>query len=130
MKTDPSLAAPETIPRPLGLLIHSGIVAGTALMAASMWANNIERFRELFRGFGAELPAATRFILGAAWIWYLLAICGAALGAWVINKPIVNGPELRRMKLAVRAFTLVVGLFIAFAIYAVYAPIFALGAVV
>ena len=34
------------------------------------------------------------------------------------------------MKIAVRAFTVIVGLFVAFAIYAIYAPIFALGAVV
>jgi hypothetical protein len=125
-----SVEVPGTVPRPLGLLIHTVIVGFTALMAASVWTNRIERFRELFRGFGADLPPPTQFVLGSAWIWYVLALCGAGLGAWVINKPAVSHAELRKMKFAVRAFTVVAGLFVAFAIYAIYAPIFALRAVV
>lgn len=39
-------------------------------------------FRELFAGFGAELPLLSRIVLGSLWIWSLLAV--ASIGVAVV----------------------------------------------
>ena len=116
--------------RPTGLLIHAIINSCVSLLAAFAAGSVLRNFREMFAGFGAQVSAATQFVLVSAWLWRGLGLGGAALVIWVFRKPDPNGKELRRLKLAVRAFTVVFGLLLAFALYALYSAIFRLGAVV
>jgi len=125
-----SLEMSESVPRPLGVLIHSVVVACVSLLAAFAAGSVLDSFRELYQGFGADISASTRFIVGSAWMWGVLGACGLGLAAWVIAKSVVTRSVLRTMKRVMRAFTLVFGLAIAFTIYALYAPIFALGTAV
>jgi type II secretory pathway component PulF len=120
----------ETVARPLGLLIHAWVLAFVGVIVALSAGHVIFQYESLFKGFGAELSASTRFVLASTWLWRLMGVCALALGVWVMVKSELTRARLRTMKLAVRAFTGVFGSFAAFSIYALYVPIFALGAVV
>jgi FtsH-binding integral membrane protein len=121
-------AGHEEIARPFGLLITSVINAGVMIVAAGGAAHTLADFREIFTGFGADVPPATMFLVKNAWIWWLLAIISISLAAWVARRPRVTPRELRSMKIAVRVSSVCLGFVILFAIIALYGPIFRLGA--
>ena len=116
--------------RPTGLLIVTVINGFTAFIAAACSGSVLRNFASIFSGFGAELPVATRFVLDSTWLWWLLALTGVAMAVWVIVNPVIPPGKLRRMKWAAGGFSLLLGLLIAFAFFALYLPIFKLGEVV
>jgi hypothetical protein len=107
----------ERVPRPLGVLITAVINVFASGLVAIIGPSVLESYRQLFAGFGAELPSTARFFLGSAWLWWLLAGLALVLGWWVVSTSTVTHQKLRRMKLRVRAFTLLIVLLISLEIF-------------
>jgi hypothetical protein len=120
----------DTVLRPTGLLVAAILEGATALQIAWKAPNTLKNFEELFKGFGADLPRSTMFALRSEPLWYLVAALGLAQLIWVIIRQRVSPIEHRWMKLSVRVYGILLGLLVAFTIYALYVPIFKLGAVV
>jgi len=120
----------DTIARPAGLMIAAILEGWTALYAAYNAPETLRQFAVLFKGFGADLPGATKLILSAPYAWWPLAVVGVALAIWIIARPRITPAEHRRMKLAVRVLGALLAIAFGFGLYAIYVPIFKLGAVV
>ncbi|MBC8028394.1 MAG: hypothetical protein H7Y89_20560, partial [Steroidobacteraceae bacterium] len=43
----------------------------------------LNSFRELYAGFGAELPLLSRIAVGGMWIWTLLAATSIGVAIWI-----------------------------------------------
>jgi len=121
---------PDSIERPVGLLITAIIEGWVTTYTAYRAPTTLASFEELFRSFGADLSTSTFFVLKTPYIWWLFAIIGIAIAIWVGARPRIPRTARRKMKLAVRLFALVIALAYGFALYAIYLPIFKLGAVV
>jgi hypothetical protein len=131
--TDRDLDSPgpsEELDRPVGLQINAVINGFVSFVGAAAAESTLSGYRDMFDKIGLDLSSATRFILGSSPLWWLFAIAGIALAAWVIVNPVVRPDKLRKMKLAVRGFTVLLGVFIAFTIYAVFVPLMRLGSAV
>jgi hypothetical protein len=120
----------DTVARPTGLMIAAILEGWTALYAAYSAPETLREFAVLFKGFGADLPKATKLILAAPYAWWPLAVIGIAMAIWIIARPRITPAEHRRMKIAVRVYGVVLGIAFAFGAYAIYLPLFKLGAVV
>jgi type II secretory pathway component PulF len=121
----------ERMERPTWLVVSSSIASLISLTAAVRAPTTLERFRELFRGFGADLSWISQAVLDYGdWIWWVIALPGVAVTAWVISRPHVTPDERRTMKIVVRSYSLVVWTALALFMWGLYAPIFKLGAVV
>src|ERR1044072_7577174 len=121
----------ERIERPIWLVISSSLAAFISLAAAIRAPATLRQFRELFKGFGADRPWMSQVVLDCGdWAWWLLAIPGVGIAAWVISRSYVTPYQRRAMKITVRSCSLAVWTTVALFTWAVYAPIFKLGAVV
>jgi hypothetical protein len=120
----------DSIKRPIGLLIAAVIECWTALLVSWRLPGAVKELEALFKGFGADLPAATKFALASEPLWYLVAAVGLAQLLWIVWRPRISRADDRRMKLSVRLYGVLLGLLIACTVFGVYAPIFKLGAVV
>jgi hypothetical protein len=116
--------------RPMGLLIAAGLEAWTAAYTAVTAPSTLERYREMFAGFGAQLPVATRALFDMPWLWYPYALIGIALLVWIGVRAQPTDVERRHMRRALWLFGIAFGVMIAWAAYALWVPIFRLGAVV
>jgi type II secretory pathway component PulF len=119
-----------TVPRPLGLLIVAVIEAWVCAIAGIRASNTIENFQSMLKGFGSELPDSTSIVIATRYGWALFSIAAIALLVWIGVRPNVTRLELRRKKLALTWLAVLFGLALGFTIYALYLPIFRLGAVV
>ena len=119
----------DFVPRPTGLLIVAVIIACMCIGTIHI-PRAIDSFEELFKVFGADLPAVTRLVLATRYAWYLFAAIGISLAAWIIARSNVGRAEIARMKLAVTSFILLFLLAFGITFFALYLPIFRLGAVV
>jgi len=117
-------------PRSRGVLIAAAIEAFAGLIAGAVAPSTIDNFNEVFKGFGADLPALTGFFVATSRGWWTFTIAGIAMLAWIIQRPETTALEQRRQKLAVIAFASVFGIVCALAFYSLYLPIFKLGSVV
>ena len=86
-----SLASPDDHARPVGLLIVTVINGFSAFIAAACAGSVFGNFAEVFTGFGAQLPTATKILLDSTWLWWLLALAGIAMAVWVIVNPVPAG---------------------------------------
>ena len=121
----------ERIERPTWLVISSSLAAFISLTAAIRAPGTLRQFRELFKGFGADLPWISQFVLDCGdWAWWLLAIPGVGIAAWVMSRSYVTPDQRRTMKITVRSYSLAVWTTVALFTWGLYAPIFKLGAVV
>jgi len=116
--------------RPMGLLVTAVIIGFVSGYAAIRTSAAIKSFEEMFKGFGAEVPDITRLVLAMPYVWYLFAAIGIPLATWILARPSVGRAELANMKLAARIFIIVFALAFGVTAYALYLPIFKLGAVV
>ena len=91
----------------------------------------VPKFRALFAGFGADLPASTMFLLNWRYlIWVLPALAALLLG---VSLTAPADKAIARHRGIAGAFAGLCGLSLivqALALVALYAPIFRLGAVV
>ena len=130
MRTAGAGSADETLQRPLGLLVTAVIIGCVSGYAAIRTTAAIRSFEEMFEGFGADLPDITRLVLAMPYLWYLFAAIGIPLATWILARPRVGRAELANMKLAARLFIIVFALAFGVTAYALYMPLFELGAVV
>ena len=121
----------ERIERPTWLVISSSLAAFISLTAAIRAPGTLRQFRELFKGFGADLPWISQAVLDCGgWAWWLLAVPGIGIAAWVMSRSYVTPDQRRIMKITVRSYSLAVWTTVALFTWGLYAPIFKLGAVV
>ena len=120
----------ETPHRSLFVLMIAGFEAFIGVIAGSLAPLVIGNFEELFKGFGAELPALTRFILATRHAWVLFSIAAIAIVVWIVRRPASNQKEHRRQKMAVIVYAMLFAMAAGIAVIALYLPIFQLGAVV
>jgi len=86
-------------------------------------------FQDLFQGFGADLPALTRFFLSSYQIYGVLILIGlipCVLLLWNRNRPVAESNRLFRLVFASFGISLFV---LSTSITAVYLPVFRIGAV-
>ena len=70
----------ERMERPTWLVVSSSIASLISLTAAVRAPATLERFRELFRGFGADLPWISQAVLDYGdWIWWVIALPGVVM---------------------------------------------------
>ena len=99
-------------------------------ISAGIAPQQLKTFRELYAGFGAELPWLSQVALEGAWIWALLTMAGLGIAAWVASARLATRATFRRMWVSLVAY---VALFVAVflvTLFAIYLPIFGMGAVV
>jgi len=87
-------------------------------------------FQELFRGFGAELPALTRFFLNSYQYYGVLILIGLVPCVsllWSRNRPIAESNRLFKVVFASFGLSMFM---LSVSVAAAYLPIFKLGAVV
>ena len=116
--------------RPRALLVYSVVLAGVISLAATAANIASTSFREIYTGFGAELPPITQIVLGGLWAWTLLALAGVGNAIWVASTPRAPGETFSRMWVIAVSLTIVVSVAMAISIVALYLPIFTLGSVV
>jgi len=120
----------ETVPRPFGLLLTSGLLAAFSVYAALRTPTLMADFRGLFEGFGAEIPPFTKFVLNAPNLWWVIATPAAIVFAWIARRSFVTPAEREKMRRAVIACVVFSAAVYGIAVYALYMPIFKMGAVV
>ncbi len=105
-------------------------VAGAATLTAGLAPAVLNSFREIYAGFGAELPLLSRIALGSMWIWTLLAVASIGVAVWIGLTDSAPRATLLRMRLAVVLLAVAVVVFFLVTLISLYLPIFSLGAVV
>ena len=118
------------IDRPIRTLIAATALAVTTAVLSVTVPLVIRNFDTLFKGFDAEISGFTRFVIASRYAWWLFTLAAIRLLVWVGANKRVKPDELRKMRLALRVLTVVVGLAMGGAVIAMYYPIFKLGAVV
>ena len=87
-------------------------------------------FQDLVQGFGADLPALTRFFISSYQIYGVLILIGVipcVLLLWNRNRPVAESNRLFRLVFASFGISLFV---LSVSVTAAYLPVFKLGAVV
>ena len=120
----------ENPTRSVGLMAIATISATANVLLARRMPPAMVSFREMFTAFGIDPPAAAKLVMNFPHIWWLLGVASLAVFVWVAAKSKPPIEEVRRMKFALRAVIILTVLTYGFAAWALYTPIFALGAVV
>jgi type II secretory pathway component PulF len=120
----------EIVVRPQGLLTAAVIETLVALAAAWALPILIDEFEALYKGFGAQLPRSTQFMLGARHGWWVFFFVALATLIWIGTRESQPRRELRHKKLLLALNAVVFGFAVTFMIVALYQPIFKLGAAV
>lgn len=128
---EPPAAAPGRPPSSWRVGLLAGYVLMTVVLAliAAAAAVVIPPFTDVFRSFGADLPAVTGFVLASAPYWGVLPLVSAVAAVGVWRYP--QGGRWRRSAavalLALLATSAIVG--VPLAAFALYLPIYRLGGV-
>jgi hypothetical protein len=120
----------DTVARPRGLAFAAIVIAVAATLTAGIAPIQLKSYRELFAGFGAELPWLSQVVLDGVWIWGLLAASAIGIAVWVGGSRNCTRTTLRRMRLTLIACVIVFVILFVISLVALYLPIFQLGAVV
>jgi type II secretory pathway component PulF len=109
-----------------------GIVATLVCLGPSLSVfNHVPEFVAMFKGFGAELPRDTQLLLNWPWLLWVLPAAAILLFVYSIAMPAENSiGSHRRIVWGFAALCVLSLVVVALAVRALYAPIFALGAVV
>lgn len=116
--------------RPRSLLVSSIILAAIVSLAATAAHIASRSFRNLYEGFGAELPPLTQAVMGGLWAWALLAFAGVCNAVWVASTPMAPHQTIARMWIAVGILAVVAGSAMAVSLVALYLPFFRMGDVI
>ncbi len=109
-----------------------GVVASLfCIIPAAQVFSAIPEFTELFKGFGAELPAGTQFVIN--WPYLLWVLPTLAVLLFILALAASPEKAVARHRVIVAAFAVLCGaslIALGLVVRALYAPIFALGEVV
>ena len=140
MKTDPyrppqtSVADPSinTALKPHSnlLIISSWLVVFVFSVIAILVPLAISSFIDLFSGFGADLPALTKFVIHSRFFWGIFSIPALALAIYITVLPTHTRRYRRRMGLVLIMILVGIVLLIVMSIVAMYLPIFRIPKVV
>ena len=100
------------------------------LAAATLAPTIVSSFEEVLKGFGADLPALTRFVLATRYGWWLFAVAAVWILVWILRRPAPTPVKQRRQMLAVVGYAIALGVACGVALISLYLPIFRLGATV
>lgn len=122
-------STPE-VPRSTGLLVVAAITAVVTVLLAGRMPPSMASFREMFVGLGVTPPAAAIFVMRFAHAWWVLAIASLAVLVWVAARSRIPAAEHRRMKLSLSALIALTVLSYGFVAYAIFVPLFKVGATI
>jgi hypothetical protein len=120
----------DVVDRPRGLAITAIVVAVVTSTTAGLAPQQLKSFRELFAGFGAELPWLSQVALGGMWIWSLLAVAAIGIAVWIAGTRLGTRTTVRRMRVALAAYIALFVVVFLVTLIALYLPLFGLGRVV
>lgn len=121
---------PGEFKRPTRLLVSATIIAAGLSILAVCAPFIMKDFRQLFEGFGVQAKGLTGLFVHAPWIWSLLALASVYVCVRIWMQPVMSSAQRSRWARALRLCRLAAGIALALAVYALYAPMFALGTVV
>jgi hypothetical protein len=116
--------------RPLGLLIVAAVLTFSTIYAALRTHGLMDHFRELLAAFGSDLSPLTSFVLDAPNFWWIVAIPAGGVFLWIAARSRVTATERARMKAALIGALLFAVLVYGLVAYALYSPLFKLGAAI
>jgi len=122
--TDRFSSEPVSFARALVVTLVSAAIYAYLLVA-------IPSFRDLFQGFGAELPAPTRWLLQNYYAATILLVgSGVLLGLLIYSKIGGNDPLLQYLSRASTWCFMISAAFVLFVVIAIYLPVYKMGSVV
>jgi type II secretory pathway component PulF len=120
----------DIIPRSKEVLLFPGLILFTAFCGSWVAPLVINMFEEIFRRFEGELPGVTKFILVTRYGWVIFLIVAIALTVWIGKPKQQTRRELRAKNRAMIVFSIVFGVAITVAYYALYLPILKMAKVI
>jgi glucan phosphoethanolaminetransferase (alkaline phosphatase superfamily) len=120
----------ELIERPRSLLIAATVIAVTTTLFAGRMPAAMENFRSMFQAMGIAPSRNAELVFSLRHIWWLFALASIALLVWIARRSRITAADKVNMKVALIATVAVTALMYAFAAFAIYTPLFKLGATV
>lgn len=120
----------DDIPRSTGMLVVAALTATVTVLLAGRMPSSMDSFGGMFAAFGVTPPPAATFVMRFAHVWWVLAIAALAMLVRVATRSRLTAAEHRRMKLGLVALIALTVLAYGFVAYALYTPLFKLGATV
>ncbi len=112
------------------LLIGGWIIVFFFMIVAIIVPIILSEFIKLFSGFGTDLPRLTTFFIDSRFFWGIFPVLACALAIHITILPAHTAKYRKQMRLALIALLVGVVILFAFAITAMYLPIFQMGQVV
>jgi hypothetical protein len=116
----------ELQPRPVSLLIASGMPALFTLYAAVRTGDLMASHRKMLEGLGAEIPPLTGFVLNGPNLWWVMSVPAVLVFIWVALNARVTRKQKARMKWATAAVYVFGVALYGFVLFALQGPIRAL----
>jgi hypothetical protein len=120
----------EPLPRPRFLLVAATLLAVTTTYLAMRMPAAVRNFQTLFKEFGVGTTAGTELLFKVPGIWWLFALASIAVLVWIATRSLVSTSEKRTMKWVLVGTVTLTALIYGFAAFAIYVPLFKLGATV
>ncbi len=112
------------------LLIGGWIIVFSFVVVAIVVPIILSQFITLFAGFGADLPRLTTFFIDSRFFWSVLPVLACALAIHITTRSTHTAKYRKQMGLTLIALLVGAVILFAFAITAMYLPIFQMGQVV
>jgi type II secretory pathway component PulF len=120
----------DIIRRSKDTLLFPGLILFTAFCGAWMAPLIIDMFEKMFSRFVGELPGITKFVLATRYGWVIFLIVAVALTVWIARREEQTRRELRVKNRVMIVFSIVFGIAITIAYYALYLPILKMAKVI
>ena len=120
----------ELLPRPRALLVTATLIAVTTTYLAMRMPAGIRNFQAMFKDLGIAPIASTQLLFRVPDVWWLFALASIASLAWIATRSQVTSTEKRNMKMALIVTVTLTALMYGFAAFALYTPLFKIGATV
>jgi hypothetical protein len=127
MKID---VATEPLPRPRALLVAAALIAVTTTYIAMRMPAAVRNFQAMFKELGITPISSTQLVFRIPDIWWLFALASIASLVWIATRSRVTAAEKRNMKTAMIVTVTLTALMYGFAAFAIYTPLFKIGATV
>jgi heme A synthase len=113
----------DIVPRSKETLLFPSLILLTAFFGSWVAPLLINQFELLFRRYDGELPGMTQVVLATRHGWVIFLIVAFALTVWIGKDKEQTRRALRAKNRAMIVFSIVFGIAIAVAYYALYVPI-------
>ena len=120
----------ELQPRPRALLVTATLIAVTTTYLAMRMPAGIRNFQAMFKDLGIAPNSNTELVFGFPDTWWLFALASIASLVWIATRSQVTAAQKRNMKMALIVTVSLTALMYGFAAFAIYTPLFKIGATV